>query len=228
MKPSMFRVVVIIAILAVIFRGMQLHPKSAIITVIGMLQLGLHGIFGLGLIFHQSLSSHPVTEYIDIGYFRSLQLKYLYTMRYHMRDNTLWEDWHRKLSDEIIADLEARGAKKDNDQIYEIPNFEITDIDGPTFYKEYVLRGRPAILRNAKIRAMSWNPDVVAAKAGNFRTAMRCPKLGVTKNLSVAEYVGDRNATDQCYLDNNADIFAANPALHEELEMWRFSEHVSP
>lgn len=135
----------------------------------------------------------------------------------------MWEDWHNQLSDEIIADLERRGAKKDGEQDAEIPNFDFNEIEPSTFYHNYVKMGRAAIVRNVPIKAMKWTPEIITQKVGNFSTSLRCGPVNI--NMTVAEYVAsakDPKAT-KCYLDNNADIFTAFPELEKELEMWRFS-----
>jgi len=91
--------------------------------------------------------------------------------------------------------------------------------------------GRPVILRNAEYMAKKWNPENIASSdVGEFQTNMRCPEIGTTKRFTVGDYIksganSSGNAT-VCYLDNNADIFSAFPNFHNELELWKFSEHV--
>lgn len=73
-----------------------LHPKLAIATVAHMLsigsvhirvhhsnylrfmiisRLGAHGFFGLALLGQSPLSSHPPSDYVEIGYINNLKLK---------------------------------------------------------------------------------------------------------------------------------------------------------
>lgn len=108
-----------------------------------------------------------------------------------MRDNFLWQDWLDSIHKELIADLEARGAKKDNDQVYEIPNFDVDEIDGMTFFNDYVKLGRPAILRNVKVAAMKWNSTYLLSRAGNFSTPMRCMD-GSVVTQTIEQYIGSR------------------------------------
>jgi hypothetical protein len=39
------------------------------------LSLGLHGFFGVGIFTQESLSSHPISKFISIGYFTALKMK---------------------------------------------------------------------------------------------------------------------------------------------------------
>jgi hypothetical protein len=115
----------------------------------------------------------------------------IYLFRYWGRNNFLWQDWLDSIHADLIKDLEARGAKKDNDQVYEIPNFDVNDIDGMTFFKDYVKMGRPAILRNVKLGAMKWNADYLVKHAGNFSTPMRCMD-GSVVTQTLEQYVSSK------------------------------------
>mmetsp|Transcript_2710 Transcript_2710/g.3722 ORF Transcript_2710/g.3722 Transcript_2710/m.3722 type:complete len:469 (+) Transcript_2710:29-1435(+) len=219
--------VIVVAIVAAFCAFKGLHPIVSIFTLKHMLEIGAHGFYGIGLFTQSSLSSHPVTDFVDIGYANNLKLKYLYFMRYVMSDNFLWEDWHTKLSDDIIALLESRGAKKDDQQIYAIPNFDYNEIAPLEFFEKFVKLGRPAIIHNFPTTAMKlWTPDYIASKMKpNYTTGMRCggriyPKV-------ITEYVqskSDPNAT-VCYIDNNVNVFTDHPELEAELEIDKFSAY---
>ena len=56
-----------IAILAIIVTGFGFHIPSLIITGVLQFNTGVHGLFGFGLVLHEPLSSHPISEYIKLG-----------------------------------------------------------------------------------------------------------------------------------------------------------------
>ena len=147
-------------------------------------------------------------------------------MRVHLKDNFLWEDWHNSISDEIVAALEARNAKKDDETVFTIPNFDYNEITPEKFFNDYVKLGRPAIIHNVPTPAMKyWDADYISKRVGNYSTDMRCGPKILTK--TVDEYLhskSDPNAT-VCYLDNNANIFQDNPDLEADLEIERFSTY---
>ena len=147
-------------------------------------------------------------------------------MRFHMKDNFLWEDWHNEISKKVVADLESRKVKKDNETIFSIPHFNFDEITPQKFFNDYVKLGRPAIIHNVPTRAMKyWNFDYISKAVGNYTTEMRCSPEILTK--TVDEYLNsklDPNATI-CYLDNNANIFLDNPHLEADLEIEKFSPY---
>jgi len=206
------------------------HPLAALLTTNMVLSSGIHGFYGLGLLTGERLGVNPV-GYVPIGYWNSLKLKILYTARFHMRDNFLWEEWLDSIHADIVEDFEARGVPKDDNAVHEIPTYEWGSIDGPTFYAKHVRMGRPGIIRNVPLKAMSWTPKELARRAGDFVADNRCLD-GSVKTRSLAEYVADTREDvedkDRCYFDNNQKVFVAHPELEEDLEMWRFAEYMQP
>lgn len=150
-------------------------------------------------------------------------------MRYQLNDNFLWEPWHKKLEKEIVELLESRHAKKDEDQIHEIDNYNFDEISAEKFFHEYVKLGRPVIIRKVPTKANKlWTAEYIKNKVGgNYSTVMRCGWN--LKTLSISQYLNSKlepNATS-CYLDNNSNIFLDHPALEAELELERFSPYAS-
>jgi hypothetical protein len=90
------------------------------------------------------------------------------------------------LSNEIIEKLEARGVKKDEDQIFEIPNFAYDEISPETFFNNYVKLGRPAIIRGFPTKSLSWSPQYISDKIGNYSTVFRCGPI--IKNMTVTGF----------------------------------------
>jgi len=170
---------------------MQIFTDTILFFYFHSVLLGFHGLYGLGLLFHEPLSAIPISEYVQIGYMRALKLKTIYVCRYWARDNFLWQGWLDQIHKELIADLEAKGAKKDNDQVYEIPHFDVDAIDGAKFFQDYVKMGRPAILRKVNVAAMKWNSEYLLAKAGNFSTPMRCMD-GSVVTQTIEQYIASR------------------------------------
>ena len=208
--------------------------------------LGAHGFYGAGLFAHTSLSSHPPPDYVDFGYINNLKLKvwiifelnptyilhanfvaqFLYFMRYHLGDNWLWEDWHDEITKDIVALLESRNAKKDDEQIKTIPHFDYSEITSEKFFNDYVKLGRPAIIRNFPIKAMQWTPDLINEKVGNFSSQMRCTGA-LLKRMTISEYMASRfepNATI-CYLEQGTDVLGENPHFSADLEIEKFAPY---
>lgn len=56
-----------IALLAVLLNGLGLHIPSLFMTCVLQLKTGVHGLYGFGMILHEPLSSHPISEYVKLG-----------------------------------------------------------------------------------------------------------------------------------------------------------------
>jgi hypothetical protein len=155
----------------------------------------------------------------------TLKLKFLYVCRFQFRNNFLWEEWHDQITKDIVARLEAQGAKKDSEMEFEIPHFNYNEIEPLDFYNRFTRPGRPAILHGVPMKAMNWTPEYLADRAGDWKTAIRCGPIN--QNMTVREYVDSAKDPDanRCYLDNNANIFEEFPDLEEELELWRFAPY---
>jgi len=222
----------VLVLLVAIVAGIIAHfngicVPAVISTIIVALKTGSHGLYGLGLLLHEPLNPIPISDYVPIGYFRSLKFKFIYVARYMAHDNFLFEDWLSDLQKELLHDLEARGAPKGAQQMYQIPSFNYDEIEPLTFYNDYVRLGRPAIMRKVPVKAMNWTTDEIARRAGAFRTNLRCMD-GSIADYSLADYVASRNQTERaCYFDNNANIFEKYPELEAELEMEKFTPHMS-
>jgi hypothetical protein len=215
----------LLALAVAVLLGNGFHIPSVIGTLGLMFSVGAKGFFGLGLLTSPTLNSHPVTDTVDIGFFNYMKMKFLYVCRFQFHNNFLWEEWHDQISNDIIARLEAKGAKKGEAVVFDIPHFEYKDIDPLEFYNNFTRRGRPAILHHVPMKAMEWTPEYLAQRAGDWSTAIRCGPIN--KNMTVREYVDsaqDPHAT-RCYLDNNANIFEAFPDLEAELELWRYAPY---
>lgn len=190
------------------------------------LKTGAQGFFGLSLITSEPINAAINSDYVELGYVRSLKFKFIYVMRFIMKDNFLFQSWLKTLQDELLVDLKARNAPHGNATTYKIPTFEFKDMDPMVFFRDYVTQGKPCILKNTPIKAMKWTTEVLAQKAGNFRTNMRCMD-GSVQNYTLKQYVDSRNGDRACYFDNNANIFEEYPELEEELEMNKFYVHMS-
>mmetsp|Transcript_6066 Transcript_6066/g.9163 ORF Transcript_6066/g.9163 Transcript_6066/m.9163 type:complete len:477 (+) Transcript_6066:92-1522(+) len=217
-----------VALLAIALQLYGFHMPSLMAMAGVQLIQGIHGLYGFGLILHEPLSAVPISDYVPLGYMNSLKLKGIYCMRYWMKDNFLFENELAEIHKDILADFERRGVPKGADNVYEIPNFRMDEIDGLTFFNDYVKMGRPVILKSVlDIPAMSWTPDNLAERVGDFNTSTRCMD-GTVRHWTLAEYVSSRSDPEHpCYLDNNANIFEKKPFLEDELELWRFSKHMS-
>jgi hypothetical protein len=212
--------------MAVSFYGF--HIPSLIVTCLIQFKTGIHGYFGLGLLIHEPLSPVPISNYVRLGYVNSLQLKFIYVMRKWMEDNFLFDDWLSSVHNNILEDFERRNVPKDENSLFEIPSFEMNEIDPQKFYSDYVKMGRPVILKKVlDIPAMSWTPDIIAERAGDFSTTTRCMD-GSTRKWTLGEYIASRNDTEHpCYFDNNAEIFEAKRSLEEELHIYRLGEYMT-
>lgn len=215
----------------VLLFGLILHLNgvcvpAAVFASLLCLQTGMQGFYGLGLLIFEPLNPDPVSDYVKMGYFRSLKFKFIYVSRFLMKDNFLFENWLGDLQKDFLHELEASGARKGSESTYDIPTFDYNDMDPMVFFSQYVRRGKPCILKNAPIKAMKWTADNLASRAGDFTTSMRCMD-GSVRKYSLAEYVASRSGKDACYFDNNANIFEAYPELESELEMDKFFVHMS-
>jgi hypothetical protein len=198
------------------------HVPTTIVTLIMTAQTGIHGFYGAGLWLQESLTSHPPPTFVPLGYWNSLQLKMIYVSRYFARDNFLFEDWMSDIHATILRDFEARGLQKDQDVEFAIPSYEFKDADLKFLFDEYVMTGRPVVLRNVNVKAMHWTADILKERFGSFETPMRCMNGSVVKQ-TLGQYVDSREKEDPpCYFDNNANLFEAYPEMTEELEVDRF------
>lgn len=222
-RGPFFKMAVAVAILGVLLHLRGYHIPTTIVTLIMTAQTGIHGFYGAGLWLQESLTSHPPSTFVPLGYWNSLQLKMIYVSRYVMRDNFIFEDWMNDVHQVILKDFEARGLKKDQDVEFAIPSFEYKDADLKFLFEEYVMTGRPVVLRNVNVKAMQWTADNLKERFGSFETPMRCMNGSVVKQ-TLGQYVDSREKEDPpCYFDNNANLFEAYPEMTEELEVDKFA-----
>ena len=219
----LFKVAVGVAILGVLLHLRGYHIPTSIVTLMMTAQTGIHGFYGAGLFLQESVTSHPPSTFIPLGYWNSLQLKMIYVARYVMKDNFIFEEWMNDIHSVILRDFEARGLQKDQDVEFSIPTYEYETADLKYLFDEYVMTGRPVVIRNVDVKAMKWSAEVLKERFGSFETPMRCMNGSVVKQ-TLGQYVDSKHDTENpaCYFDNNANLFEAFPELTEELEVEKF------
>lgn len=224
----LIRIGVLLAFVAIGLTCFGIHIPSLLLTVGLQLKTGAHGFFGVGLLTHEALSAIPISTYIQLGYWNSLQLKTIYLLRQWLKDNFLFEDWLASVHKTLLEDFERRGVPKDADSIYQIPSFRFDEISAQKYFNDYVKLGRPVIIKGMyDLPAMHWTPDILKERVGEFSTTTRCMD-GTTRKWTLADYVNSRNDTGvPCYFDNNADIFEKYPHLLDEVDINRFAEHMT-
>lgn len=223
---KLFLVAIVFGVIGVLLQLGGFHIPTLLITLGMTAQTGIHGFYGLGLLLQESITSHPPATFVPLGYWNSLQLKIIYVSRFVFKNNFLFEDWMANVHSVILKDFEARGLKKDQDVEYAIPSFEAKDADPMHIFKEYVLTGRPVVLRNVDVKAMKWTAENLAERFGDFKTPMRCMN-GSVVTQTLRQYVESKTSGNPpCYFDNNANIFEKFPIMNDELEVDRFGVHM--
>jgi len=174
-----------------------------------------------------SVADHPETNAPDFGWFNVLRFKLIYLGRYLLRRQTLWKGWFRRVEASTVRRLESQNAlKNDSAPIAEV---QAEGLDPERFYQDYVLKGRPVVVRGGT-RALpafqKWSLPFFERYAGDH-VWIADRDTGTHNYGPLGEVLSAPKRGRRLYLYASTDLLRDHPELVSDLDVERFRPMLS-
>jgi hypothetical protein len=106
----------------------------------------------------------PATR-LDLGYFNVLQIKTILLGRYALRRQTLFEPWFSRVEQSLLTRFRQQGVDPEQ-LVTQLPSIDVSEFEPERFYREYVARGRPVVIRGGVANSEAckrWNVEFFRA-----------------------------------------------------------------
>lgn len=222
-------IAILVVIVGVFIVNFKSEFKCAVIATTVQFSLYANAYFGASLFF-DGLSGDPPPLPLDIGYWNNLKLKGIWLSRYFLKDQFLWkteeETIHRNII-ERVATQYKRLNLNESSIISQVPTFKWSDIDKETFFKEYVQKGAPVIIKGFPSKAAKvWSPDYFAANYGDHKIDVINTSAVQSISSTMSDFVRLSAAGEPLYLRSLSDIFDKHPELVDDVGFHTFDDYM--
>lgn len=228
----MLIIAIVVALAAAIFVNFKSEVKCAIIATTVQMSLYANAYFGASLLFDglSGDSPHPYLD-VDIGYLNNLKLKGIWLSRYFLKDQFLLKDAEAVVHHDIINRLTAQYKRQNLTTasiIKRVPTFRWGDIDRDTFFREYVQKGVPVVIKGFPSNAVKvWTPEYFAAHYGDHKIDVINTSAVQSISSTLSDFVRLSAVGEPLYLRSLSDIFDKHPELIDDVGFHQFDEHMS-
>jgi hypothetical protein len=163
----------------------------------------------------------------DLGWLNVLRFKSIYFARYLMRQQTLWEDGLSRLQSETLSRLKSQNAPKN--LVLPIPEVQPNEVDPERFYRDFVVQGRPVVIRGgAKSLDAFRKWDVSWFKRyANDNVWIANRDTGANHYGPLGEVLNAPSEGRRLYLYASTDLLRDHPELVADLDIPRFRSMMS-
>lgn len=211
---------VLAAALAAVLFNFKLEVKSALMAATIQTKLFGNAYFGGALLMDGFSADRPQFD-IDIGYWNNLKLKGIWLGRYFLQDQFAFKQLELKVQSNILQRLTAQYKERGIDKsslISPVAAFRWGDIDQDTFFKDYVQKGVPVVIKGFPSKAAKeWTPAYFAKHYGDHKIDVIDTLAVRSVNSTISDFVQRSSKGEPLYLRSLSDIFDKHPELSEDI-----------
>ena len=213
---------ILICALAVVLYRHLVEVKAAIAVTLLQGYLHANNLFFLSLLsdgFSCDQNDDSILPVLDMGYFNTLQLKFIYLSRYLAKDQFLFADKANIILKDVEARLDLQFEKNNWDfstfNEIAVPSIGYSDIGNVSIYNDYVKKGIPFIVKGVPSRAVDvWSPDYFASSYGSHEVAVINTTELAVLHMNISDYVNIHRESKESgvlYIRSLSDIFDEYP-----------------
>ena len=177
-------------------------------------QLISHTKFGLFL-FRSGFSGDAPPLDLDLGYYNCLKLKFIWISRFLMEDQFLLSTYEKQIHADIRKrlDIQYRVNNITAKELHlNIPVVDFNTISAELFHQEYVLNGRPVVIKNYNFNATNeWTAEYISTHYGNHTVAVVNMNTSVTFNCLLSDFYQMSLRGDPVYIRVSSGLFDKYP-----------------
>jgi hypothetical protein len=185
--------------------------------------------FGLRTFFATGVTTAPPPVQLDLGYANVLQMKLILFGRYALRSQTLFPRWFHRVEQAMLTRL-RRSRIDPASLVSPLPILQAGEIDPDRFYQEYVLQGRPVVIRggvSASEAARTWDVGFFGRRYGDAEAQILDPARESEYRGPIREVLDSAGTDKRLYIYGATNLMRDHPELVEQLGVLDFRRHMT-
>ena len=161
--------------------------------------------------------------HLDIGYWNQFQLKFIWISRLVYQDQFLFESTEKNIHKNILARLDKQYDEMNyptQNFILPVDSFSCDNVSITSFYKDYVLNGRPVVLKNCSFPARDkWSMTHFRDHYGDIQVDVLNMSSVSSVPLSMRQFHQLTQQGEPLYIRTYTSIFDKHPVspVHRHL-----------
>jgi hypothetical protein len=202
-------------------------------TAIFSLVTGYEAVVKHGLGLRTFLSTNvsdagpPVT--IDMGYANVLQMKLIHFGRYAFRRQNLFPRWFNRVEGSMLRRL-RRSNIDTSKLVTPLKELKAEEIDPKTFFKDYVLKGRPVVIRrgaNDSEACKKWDIAYFRDHYGDAEVQILDPERESEYRGPIREVLDSVGTAKRLYIYGATNLMRDHNELVDQMEVLKWREHMT-
>lgn len=184
---------------------------------------------GLRLFFCTNVTSAGPPVRLDLGYFNILQMKTILFARYAFRRQTIFAGWFRRVEAAMLKRLRASGIDPAT-LLTPLEEVRADDIDADRFYKEYVMKGRPVVIRGAgsdTVACRNWSLSFFRNYYGEEQAQILDPAEDNEYRGPIREVLDSVGTDRHLYIYGATNLMRDHKELVEQMDVLRFRNYMT-
>jgi len=199
-----------------------------VFTLATIYELVFKHVFGLRTFFGTNVTDLGPPVKLDLGYANVLQMKLILFSRYFFRSQTLFSGWHRRVEQAMVTRL--RRSRIDTSKLVtRLTEIRAGEITADQFFKEYVMKGRPIVIRGgaaASEACRTWDVEFFRSRYGDVPVQILDP--GKEEFSGPLREVLDSQGTDRrLYVLGTINLLRDHKELIDQMGVLSYRKHMT-
>ena len=202
---------------------------SLLFTLVTGYEILVKHWLGLRTFFATNVSDMGPPVKLDLGYANVVQMKLILFGRYALRRQTLFPRWFRRVEAAMLRRL-RRSQVDPTRLVTPLAELQASEIDAEHFYKEYVLKGRPVVIRggaSASAACKTWNIPFFRRHYGDAEVQILDPEGESEYRGPIREVLDSVGTTRRLYIYGATNLMRDHKELVEDMGVLTFRDYMT-
>ena len=210
-------------------RALNLARACVLFTLITVFEFFVKQMCGLRTFFSTNVTELGPPIRLDLGYFNVLQMKLILFGRYAFRRQAMFPRWFRRVEASMLNRLRRSGVDTAK-LLTPLEEVHPNEIDAESFYKEYVLKGRPVVIRGGAcdtLACKNWSIAFFREYYGDAEAQILDPGEDLEYRGPIREVLDSAGTSRHLYIYGATNLMRDHQELVDHMGVLGFRKHMT-